>query len=52
MYLVLYGFLKDILFGYKGGNIESSLCKENGFSSLNLEDFGVEKMNFYLNILM
>ena len=43
-----YGGLNDILFGYKGGNIESSLCKENGFSSLNLEDFGVEKYEFLL----
>ena len=43
-----YGGLKDILFGHKGGNIECSLCKENGFSSLNLEHFGVEKYEFLL----
>ena len=40
---------KDILFGYKGGNIESTLCEENKISSLNLEHFGIEKYEFLLD---
>ena len=40
---------KDILFGYKGGDIESRLCKEMKISSLNIEHFGIEKYEFLLN---
>ena len=40
---------KDILFGYKGGDIESKLCKEMKISAVNIEHFGVEKYEFLLN---
>ena len=40
---------KDILFGYKGGDIESKLCKEMKISAINIEHFGVEKYEFLLN---
>ena len=47
-YLKKNYFEKDILFGYKGGDIESKLCKEIRISALNIEHFGVEKYDFLL----
>ena len=47
-YLKKNYFEKDIVFGYKGGDIESKLCKEIGVSALNIEHFGVEKYEFLL----
>ena len=47
-YLKKNYFEKDILFGYKGGDIESKLCKEIRVSALNIEHFGVEKYDFLL----
>ena len=47
-YLKKKYFEKDILFGYKGGDIESKLCKEIRISALNIEHFGVEKYDFLL----
>ena len=40
---------KDILFGYKGGDIESKLCKEMKICAINIEHFGVEKYEILLN---
>ena len=34
---------KDILFGYKGGDIESKLCKKIKIPAINIEHFGVVK---------
>ena len=40
---------KDLIFGYKGENIESSLCKEIKISSINFEHFEVQKYEFLLD---
>ena len=48
-YLKKSYYEKDFLFGYKGGDIESSLCKEMKIPSLNMEHLGVEKYEFLLN---
>ena len=39
---------KDILFSYKGGDIESNLCKEIRIPAVNIEHFGVEKYEILL----
>ena len=47
-YLKKKYYIKDVLFGYKGGNIESCLCRDIKIPALNIEHFGVEKYDFLL----
>ena len=47
-YLKKKYYKKDILFGYKGGDIKSCLCSNIEVPAINIEYFGVEKYDFLL----